>query len=230
MRRSSPSPRRLDSITEAPEYECDSTPHTCADSPCPKPDSTVESDSTSLCRPYNSRSGELTGKRTGRRLMENLVDRYCEICSKVAVIPCKTMCCLKLLCLEHISTLYGPLSDRCPCCHVPSSSPLPPLPPTVEDHVVNSPKSNSDRPVILLVMQDAKSLTPSAGISPGPVSTLSRTNAGAREPAFMRNLMPSDSCGPCFHSSSLVVVLFGRMIGRMLSIVGLTLFLFVLLT
>jgi len=62
-----------------------------------------------------------------------------------------------------------------------------------------------------------------------PISIPPNPYVTAGEPTFLRRSALQDSSGPCFHSNSGLVVLVGRMIGRVLSIVGLTLFLFVLL-
>jgi hypothetical protein len=177
-------------------------------------------------------------------------------------MPCKTMCCSKLFCLEHISLVccissslpsplttiilpqwvYGPSSSRrCPSCQGSCSfiSSPPPSPLASLEHLshtsTDSVKPTSsikpDRPVILLVMQDSESsfsYTPNSSPSPGSIlSNAFIANAG--KSSIMRRPTASESRGPCFYSSSAFVVLLGRMMGRVLSIVGLTLFLFVLL-
>jgi hypothetical protein len=217
MRRLPPSPLRLCSIIEAPEHDCDSAEATCSDS--------VD------CARESTKSIQINmqaWKRRGSRLVQNLVDRYCEICFKVAVIPCKTICCSKLFCLEHISSwVYGPSPNcqRCPCCQASSS-------PAVSPVSVSFVTSDSDDdtpalkpPVILLVMQDTPSLHSEQfpSFASPPKAIINRPTL-----ALAKRQVPTDSCGPCFRTSSGMVELIGRMVGRMLSVVGLTLFLFVL--
>ncbi|ESK83656.1 hypothetical protein Moror_2175 [Moniliophthora roreri MCA 2997] len=52
------------------------------------------------------------------KLQKEAVDRDCDICFEIAVSPARTLCCGKLYCYEHIfDWLHGPSSDgRCPSC------------------------------------------------------------------------------------------------------------------
>ncbi|KAF8888486.1 hypothetical protein CPB84DRAFT_1466933 [Gymnopilus junonius] len=46
------------------------------------------------------------------------VDRDCGICFEYAVLPCRTLCCGKMFCTEHLADwLHGPNAEgRCPNC------------------------------------------------------------------------------------------------------------------
>ncbi|KDR83217.1 hypothetical protein GALMADRAFT_239059 [Galerina marginata CBS 339.88] len=49
---------------------------------------------------------------------KDAVDRDCGICFEYAVVPCRTLCCGKIFCTEHIADwLHGPNAEgRCPNC------------------------------------------------------------------------------------------------------------------
>ncbi|TFK64886.1 hypothetical protein BDN72DRAFT_222762 [Pluteus cervinus] len=54
-------------------------------------------------------------------MVKDVVDMDCGICFETAVLPCQTLCCGGLFCLEHIADwLHGPNSNgRCPTCQSP---------------------------------------------------------------------------------------------------------------
>ncbi|KAF9525862.1 hypothetical protein CPB83DRAFT_896615 [Crepidotus variabilis] len=53
-----------------------------------------------------------------RGLKKELDDRDCGICFEYAVVPCRTLCCGKIFCTEHLADwLHGPNAEgRCPNC------------------------------------------------------------------------------------------------------------------
>ncbi|KAF8182339.1 hypothetical protein BJ912DRAFT_978641 [Pholiota molesta] len=53
-----------------------------------------------------------------RSLKKESVDRDCGICFEYAVVPCRTLCCGKIFCTEHLADwLHGPNAQgRCPNC------------------------------------------------------------------------------------------------------------------
>ncbi|PPR00546.1 hypothetical protein CVT26_009878 [Gymnopilus dilepis] len=54
---------------------------------------------------------------------KDTVDRDCGICFEYAVRPCRTLCCGKIFCTEHLADwLHGPNAEgRCPNCENPCS-------------------------------------------------------------------------------------------------------------
>ncbi|KAK0487888.1 hypothetical protein IW261DRAFT_653909 [Armillaria novae-zelandiae] len=91
------------------------------------------------------RRRSLSSLRRSSKPRRDVVDRDCGICFESAVVPCRTLCCSKLFCLEHIADwLHGSRSDgRCPSCKTRCTlkkdtillpvphlhSPIPPTPP-----------------------------------------------------------------------------------------------------
>ncbi|KAG7445523.1 uncharacterized protein BT62DRAFT_932618, partial [Guyanagaster necrorhizus] len=74
---------------------------------------------TTTTTPARRRS--VSSLRRSSRQRRDAVDRDCGICFESAVAPCRTLCCSKLFCLEHIADvrvwLHGSRSDgRCPSC------------------------------------------------------------------------------------------------------------------
>ncbi|KAF8914612.1 hypothetical protein CPB85DRAFT_1297437 [Mucidula mucida] len=67
------------------------------------------------------RSSSFTNKMPKRSSSKDWVDRDCGICFEMAVVPCRTLCCGKLFCLEHLAEwLHGSSSDGlCPSCKTP---------------------------------------------------------------------------------------------------------------
>jgi len=55
---------------------------------------------------------------SANRLSKYAVDRDCGICFEYAVLPCRTLCCGKIFCTEHLADwLHGPEAEgRCPNC------------------------------------------------------------------------------------------------------------------
>ncbi|KIM41150.1 hypothetical protein M413DRAFT_28215 [Hebeloma cylindrosporum] len=60
---------------------------------------------------------ELPLQQAGRS-KKDAVDRDCGICFEYAVVPCRTLCCGKIFCTEHLADwLHGPNAEgRCPNC------------------------------------------------------------------------------------------------------------------
>jgi len=272
MRRPSPSPLRLVTITESPEYEERVGLNLGAESPGSilkpavedhedvgtgvesksgledewrKSGIAVHTDVPMRSRSWRSASFSEKRKSQRRPVVKDLFDDMdCGICFEMAVSPCRMVCCGNVFCLNHISDwLYGSSSDgRCPSCKercslVQEISSTHPADGKCIDHVKKS-SSTQERSVILLLLQPSESKSKCPPVPSLPIIT---RNSGSRtddsqKPVAIRtdaDSPPPDShvLGSCrFHLNSTLMVLVGRMLGRVLSVVGLTLFLFVLLT
>jgi len=258
MRR--PSPLRLDSITESPEYE--ERIDLGAESPASILKPAIEdhdekngsgdawrragiamhTDVPMRRRSWRSASFSEKRKLYGRSLITDpvVVDRDCGICFEVAVVPCRMICCGDVFCLNHISDwLYGSSSDgRCPSCKqlcsfvqdVPSTHPVDAKRKDYTQPCVSKPER-----FILLLLQPSDTKPSPSPTSCDSIHPNSGSKTEAKPPAPIRTPHgpPRDPAllGPCrFHLNSRLMVLVGRMVGRVLSVVGLTLVLFVLLT
>lgn len=148
--------------------------------------------------------------------------------------------------LTRTQWLYGSSSDGCcPSCKTPCSlvtdadSLTSPTSPAHNTRHALPPNADTDRPVILLLLQSPASL-PSPSLpsstsstsppqsSPSPTSSPSDCH-NELEPLILSMTPDTAILGPFFYSSNTSEVL-SRVAGRVLSIVGLTLFLFVLLS
>jgi hypothetical protein len=174
---------------------------------------------------------------------------------EVAVAPCRVVCCGSIFCMNHISDvsvlapfscstdlflrqwLYGSSSDgRCPSCKEFCSfvQEMPPTRPVDTTHVQACPLKPER--YILLLLQPSESKFPSSPIASSDAITRSNSLNSLKPPAAPITMANTDWSRdsyilPCrFHLNSTLVVLVGRMVGRVLSVVGLTLVLFVLLT
>jgi hypothetical protein len=246
-RRPSLSPLRLGSITEIPELDAPVDLNLGAESPgsilkpaltpncdtslVPKDDwarsgIAVHTDVPMRKRTWRSASFSEKRKNMKRREVSSVVDRDCGICFEDAVRPCKMICCGKLFCLEHISDwLYGSSSDGCcPACKTPCS--------LVTGDLCRSPRPSptekgpgtSNRPFMLLLLDSPRL----PKIQPAPPPT-PRTPSTCFDETLGKTITFDVPCiGPFFYSSNTLIVLLSRMIGRILSIIGLTLFLLVL--
>jgi hypothetical protein len=117
-----------------------------------------------------------------------------------------------------IQWLYGPSSDgRCPSCKTPCS-----FVPESENSDPSSP-SQPDRPLIFLLMEPSK--VPPNLTSILPSSSSANPSSGPPTVTEMSRFH-----WPKLQLSTSSIVLLSRMIGRVLSVVGLTLVLFVLLS
>jgi len=128
----------------------------------------------------------------------------CGICLEPAATPCKMRCCGTLYCFDHLSDwLYGSSSSdsRCPSCSTPTNSTTPPLKRPLKRRATYTRSPSPTLP--------HRSL-------PSPTLGILKTS---RAPVVETQVV-----------SSSIHVLVQRMIGRVLSIVGLTLFLWVLLS
>jgi len=274
IRRPSPSPLRLGSITESPEHEERVNLNLGAESPGSilkpaiedhddngsgaeskdvledewrKAGIAVHTDVPMRSRSWRSASFSEKRRLHWRSLMKDTVsdDRDCGICFEAAVAPCRMVCCGNVFCLNHISDwLYGSSSDgRCPSCKkfcsfVRENTSTHPTDGKRIDYV-QAYSSQPERPVIFLLLQSSEHKSPSPLTQPDhhdiPSNSGSRTELQKPPAAAITTTagLPHDLhfLGPCrFHLNSTLVVLVGRMIGRVLSVVGLTLVLFVLLT
>jgi len=68
--------------------------------------------------PARRRSFRRASPVSTNRLSKYAVDRDCGICFEYAVVPCRTLCCGKIFCTEHLADwLHGPEAEgRCPNC------------------------------------------------------------------------------------------------------------------
>jgi len=198
-------------------------------------------------RSWRSSSFSEKRKLYGKAVVKDaaVVDRDCGICFEVAITPCRMVCCGNVFCLNHISDwLYGSSSDgRCPSCKEMCTfvQEVPATHPTDGKHIDYGQSCSSEpgRSVILLLLQPSEGKSSSSPLASS--DSVSPSNSGSRAglqkppPVAIRPAVdPSRDAyflGPCrFHLNSSLVVLVGRMVGRVLSVVGLTLILFVLLT
>ncbi|KAG7085493.1 hypothetical protein E1B28_003055 [Marasmius oreades] len=177
------------------------------------------------------------------------IDKDCGICFEVATSPARTLCCGKLFCTEHVTDwLQGPSSDgRCPSCGALNTG-IHTLPSSSTIKLYTPPPSlAASRP---MSRNEGFELSPSITIqSSSRRSTLSSEEDTSSEEDYSSASSESSnhSWGSLSHkprskassASSLSLpffdveadsVLAGKVIGNFLSLVGLTLVLYVLVT
>ncbi|TFK34170.1 hypothetical protein BDQ12DRAFT_375673 [Crucibulum laeve] len=79
--------------------------------------------STGSALARESNNSAISSTTSPKKSRQSAADRDCGICFEYAVSPCRTLCCGKMFCKEHIvDWLHGPSSDgRCPACEKPCS-------------------------------------------------------------------------------------------------------------
>ncbi|KAL0961163.1 hypothetical protein HGRIS_006135 [Hohenbuehelia grisea] len=185
-----------------------------------------------------------------RELQRESVDRDCGICFEIAVVPCRTQCCGKLFCLEHLSEwLHGSSSDgRCPSCKrrcalgintislaspsIPSTPPWPIVDQgfaTMTDPQPMRELSLAHLLPLKRVSDSSRSASPSSSSSSADLSLSTSASEEEPRPRVMR-ARSSHGQGQSFLSALTNPEFMGGAAERILSLVGLTLLFYVLLS
>ncbi|KAF5388616.1 hypothetical protein D9757_004832 [Collybiopsis confluens] len=143
--------------------------------------------------------------RKSRSLLSPSPRALCALCSKQAVRPARTTCCQNIFCEEHIRQRLDNTSKRCPSCSsdysfAPVSSTVSSLRQQSRRESDSSDESSRERDTSVSTMSESDT----------PESPLQLRS-------FQRSIIDSDVAG-----------LAGGMMGRVLSIVALTLVFYVL--